>query len=93
VATIVDCFGDPRHAIGLLSGVTRALSSRGVDLIVTNQASRTWGDALQRTGFLSRPSNFFFAMSPALKRELAPPQDGLGAFHLTRGDGDGPINL
>ncbi len=93
VSTIVDCFGDPEAAPALVRGVERALAARGADLIITNQASRSWGDAFAQSGFLTRPSNFLFAAPPRLQQMLGSFSEGLGRFHLTRGDGDGPINL
>ena len=93
VGTIVDCFGDPASAPSLIRDVTNALAARGVDLIVSNQASRVWTSALRQAGFLERPSNYLFAASPALFKKLASQAGNLSAFHLTRGDGDGPINL
>jgi hypothetical protein len=92
VATIVDCFGDPADAVRLMAMALRALIARGVDLIVSNQSSDIWADAMRRVGFLTQSSNFFFAASPALARTLGG-VDRLGTFHLTRGDGDGPVHL
>jgi hypothetical protein len=92
VATIVDCFGDASDAVPLMAMASRALTARGADLIISNQSSGTWTAALRRVGFLTQPSNFFFAASPPLKKVLGG-VNGLGAFHLTRGDGDGPIHL
>jgi hypothetical protein len=93
VGTIVDAFGDPSHAAPLISQVSGALAARGVDLIVSNQTSRTWVAALRRAGFSSGPSNYLFAASPSLVKELGSLPDSLSTLHLTRGDGDGPINL
>jgi hypothetical protein len=93
VGTIVDAFGDPAHAPRLMSQVSAALTARGVDLIVSNQTSRTWVAALRQAGFMSGPSNYLFAASPSLVKELGSVSDSLSTLHLTRGDGDGPINL
>lgn len=93
VATIVDCVGERRHATALVACVSRYLDARGVDMIVSNQASPIWGDALRDSGFQNGPSNFLFAASPRLAQELAPPEERVRSMHLTRGDGDGPINL
>lgn len=93
VATLVDCFGDPHHAAGLVSSVTRHLETRGVDLVISNQSARLWGDSLRASGFHPGPSNFLFAASPRLAAELAPLDRRLPLVHFTRGDGDGPINL
>jgi hypothetical protein len=93
VATIIDCLGDPQHARRLMGALSRELAARDVDLIITNQAAWVWQDALRANGFISGPSNFLFAASPFLARELRPFPESLSALHLTRGDGDGPINL
>jgi hypothetical protein len=93
VGTIVDAFGDPAHAVALMGQVTRALAARGVDLVVSNQTSGVWVDALRQAGFSSGPSNYLFAASPALVKELGSLPESLSSLHLTRGDGDGPINL
>lgn len=93
VGTIVDWIGDAAHAVPLAAAVTRHLASRPVDLIVTNQTARHWQAALRAAGFRRGPSNYLFAASPRLAGELAPWPDCLATVHLTRGDGDGPINL
>ena len=93
VGTIVDAFGDPAHAVALMRQVSRALAARGVDLVVSNQTSRVWVDALRQSGFMSGPSNYLFAASPALVKALGSSAESLSTLHLTRGDGDGPINL
>ncbi len=64
-----------------------------MDLIVTNQLHRTWGDAVLQSGYLSGPSNFGFAASPRLAAALEPFAREVHRIHMTRGDGDGPIHL
>jgi hypothetical protein len=64
-----------------------------VDLIVSNQAHREWRAALECAGFLQGPSNYIFAASKELARRLDPWEQGFSKLHITRGDGDGPINL
>jgi hypothetical protein len=93
VGSIVDCLSMPEHADMVIAAALRWLADCGVDLVVTNQASRTWCDALQRNGFLSGPSTFIFAVSRTLDQDLQPLAAGLGHVHVNRGDGDGPINL
>jgi hypothetical protein len=93
VGSIVDCLSTPEHADLVIAGALRWLADRGVDLVVTNQTSRTWCEALHRNGFLSGPSTFVFAVSKTLHHHLQPLAVGLGHFHVNRGDGDGPINL
>lgn len=91
VGTIVDVFGHPDAAASLVGTVTRALAKRGVDLIVSNQSATVWSRAFETNGFLTQPSNYFFAACPALAQSLAP--FDLHSLHLTRGDGEGPTNL
>ncbi|MCC7124231.1 MAG: hypothetical protein IT178_05245 [Acidobacteria bacterium] len=93
LATIVDLFGEAAHAQTLVDETVRAIERRGPDLIVTNQSSGVWVAALRRAGFLAGPSNYLFAASPALRQALSVPDGDLRLFHLTRGDGDGPIHL
>jgi hypothetical protein len=93
VATIVDCFGDPAAAPSLMAGVSAALAARGADLIVSNQSSATWASSLERAGFASHASNYFFAASPGLIAAIGSDAGDITRVHLTRGDGDGPINL
>lgn len=93
VGTIVDCLGAPQHAGRVIAAVSRELAARGVDLVVTNQSARLWQAALRVNGFLRGPSNFLLAVCPQLANELSPLPASLARLHLTRGDGDGPINL
>jgi hypothetical protein len=93
VGSIVDCFGDPQHAAVVGSRALADLTARGVDLVVSNQSHRAWGDALRRAGFLTGPSNFLFAASPQLAARLEPFEANENELHFNRGDGDGPIHL
>jgi hypothetical protein len=92
VGTLVDCGGLARHATALVARVSEALAPL-VDVIISNQSARVWGEALRRSGYREGPSNFLFAASPRLAAQLAPLPGRLDRLHLTRGDGDGPINL
>jgi hypothetical protein len=71
-----------------LAPLVRQLRGLGADLLVTNQTDAAWGHALRRSLFVRGPSNFILARSPEFL--AATP---LGAIHMNRGDGDGPINL
>ncbi len=92
VGSIVDCLAAPQHAECIVQTAAEFLVRQGCDLIVTNHTHGQWGLALTRSGFLSGPSNFVFAPSPALADALGPTQ-GISEIFLTRGDGDGPVNL
>ena len=93
VGTLVDVFAAPENAIRIVSSAFDFLRQRDVDLIVTNQCHRSWGDALGRAGFLRGPSNYLFAASKQLAGRLQPFDVIKDKLHLTRGDGDGPIHL
>jgi hypothetical protein len=93
VGSIVDCFGDPQHAALVAAQALADLKTRGVDLVVSNQSHRAWGDALRLAGFLVGPSNYLFAASPQLAARLDPFDAHRTELHFNRGDGDGPIHL
>lgn len=93
VGTIADGFASPAAAASVLAGATSFLEDRGVDLIVSNQLHHAWIDGLRAAGFLAGPSNFALALSKPLAAQLGADPQRLGASHINRGDGDGPINL
>jgi hypothetical protein len=62
-------------------------------VIVSNQSHAAWRRALLASGFLRGPSNYLLALSPRLSEKLQPVETLRRRFHLTRGDGDGPIHL
>jgi len=96
VGMVVDCLAEPGDELTVAAMATRHLAHRGVDLIVTNQLHRDWCNAFARNGFLEGPSNValeIFATSPTLAARLEPFEATAGRIHMTRGDGDGPINL
>lgn len=93
VGSIVDCFAAPEDAVYVLNCATEFLQRRGVDILVTNQASSDWCSALAANGYLKGPSNFILALSPQLVHRLLPLKHHVAHIHMNRGDGDGPINL
>ena len=93
LGSIVDLLAVPGHERALINAAVARLRQERVDLIVTNQTFGPLGTALRQAGFLSGPSNFLFAASPALSAELGSLQASLPTFYLNRGDGDGPVNL
>jgi len=92
VGTILDCLAPTEHAAAVIRAAADALDSMGVDLTVSNQQHGVWLEALEQAGFLAGPSNYGFGTSKALTGLL-----GAGErerqIHLTRGDGDGRVNL
>ena len=93
VGSIVDCLAVPDQAFWVIQSASKFLEGRGVDLIVSNQASSTWGKALIAAGHLRGPSNFVLALSQMLTNKLQPFPVSRQSIHMNRGDGDGPINL
>ena len=93
VGSIVDCFSRPEDARRVVGAGLRWLEGREVDLVVSNQTANAWCEALRYHGFLSGPSTFIFAASRPLHDELQPFAASFGHTHMTRSDGDGPINL
>ncbi len=93
VGTLVDCVARPGYEVPVVLGSMQYLQEHGVDLIVSSQNHVQWRNAMRRVGFLRGPSNFVLGISPALERYLTPLNDQLPRVHITRGDGDGPINL
>lgn len=93
VATIVDGLAVAEHTGAVVAAATQFLESRGADIIISNQSSRLWRDALTGAGFFEAPSNYVLALSKAAAALLPPIPEQLGQFHINRGDGDGPIHL
>ncbi len=95
VGTVLDCLCVPGHEAGVAKAARQALDDLEVDISLTNQLHRSWRRAFQAAGYLSAPSNYLFAASPALMRAGgdASIEHVLAATHVTRGDGDGRIHL
>ena len=93
VATIVDGMAVADAIPAVANAASRFLQGHGVDLIVSNQGHEQWIRGLRACGFLSGPSNYVLAMSPALTALLEPFSDHQRRVHITRGDGDGPLDL
>ena len=93
VGSIVDCMATRKDARQVIHAAAQHLKSLGVDLIVSNQLDAAWGAALKNCGFLKGPSNYLFGASKQLVERLQPFSTTVSSIHMTRGDGDGPINL
>jgi len=93
VGSLVDCLALPGEEAAVVLLATRHLDTLGSDMVVTNQTHAAWLGALRFAGYLSGPSNFIFACSPALAEQLGPLDSALGTIHCNRADGDGPIHL
>jgi hypothetical protein len=93
VGVIVDCLAMPSVEVSLVAAATTYLANAGADVVISNQSHSSWRKALVRFGYLRAPSNFIFASSPELTEALAEDSQSETRLHITRGDGDGPINL
>ncbi len=93
LGSIVDCFASTVDTGKVVRSARTMLEKRGVDLIVSNQAHTVWCQALDKAGFMQGPSNFIFASSKKLTHLLSDAGVNNSDIHMTRGDGDGPINL
>lgn len=88
VGTILDAMAPPHHLAALLSQTKDALSDQGADLIVVNQTHAVWREQSRQLGFFNGPSNYLLASSKRLKAAVR-----WDEVYVTRGDGDGRINL
>jgi hypothetical protein len=93
LGSIVDCMAPSAHASQVMRCAARYLEAQGADVIVSNQSHAMWRRALFASGFLRGPSNYLLALSPKLAMRLQPMPETSRGFHMTRGDGDGPIHL
>jgi hypothetical protein len=93
VGTLVGSLAKAENARDVVACSRDLLEQNGADLIVSNQGSRIWSQALKESGFLQGPSNLPFLASPKVAALLEPFFENAPLFHLNRGDGDGPIHL
>lgn len=93
LGSIADCLSAPEHAQAVVTAATAELKRRKADLLVSNQTHQAWNEALRQCGYVKGPTNFVFAVSPALAKTLFVDGNKFNEIHMNRGDGDGPINL
>jgi hypothetical protein len=93
VGAIVDGLCIPGEEKTMVAAAHHLLRDFKVDLIVSNQRSSAWIEALRRNSFLVGPSNFTFAASPHLKELVGAKDPNFDRVHISRCDGDGPIHL
>lgn len=93
VGTILDGLVVPRFLAAAVRAAAAALEDAGVDLVVSNQMDSRWVQALRSAGFLRGPSNYGVSFSPAVMEALGPLAERERTIHITRGDGDGRVNL
>ena len=90
---VLDCFGEPEAAPAAAFHAARILDEMGAELCATNQTACAWLDAFRRAGFLDGPSNYGVSLSKAVVEKLSVALDWEKTMHVTRGDGDGRVNL
>ena len=89
LGSIVDCFSLKSYEIEIIDITSQILKKKGSNLIVSNQSHDYWQNAFRKNKFLRGVSNFVFASSKSLNNKIKIKN----FMHITRGDGDGPINL
>ena len=93
LGSIVDCLSLKGYETTIIKKTSNMLKNKGADLIVSNQSHIFWKKAFKINSFINGPSNYVFASSRILSEKLEIDQKLEDRMHITRGDGDGPINL
>ena len=93
LGSIVDCLSLKGYEKSIICKTSKVLKYKEADLIVSNQSHIFWKNALKMNSFINGPSNYIFALSKILSDKLLDDKKSKDYIHLTRGDGDGPINL
>jgi hypothetical protein len=88
VVTLVEMLVENGAEGLLLSAVLKFARVTGADLLVTNQSAPELCVALRSAGWLEHASNYFVALAPGLAAVV-----GERPIYITRGDGDGLLNL
>jgi hypothetical protein len=88
VATLAEMICWPGAEEALLAEAVRQAQTNAADLLVTNQSAPDLTAALKRAGWFAYTSNYVVAYSRALTSEI-----GIAPAYVTRGDGDGLLNL
>jgi hypothetical protein len=73
--------------------LVQRLWQKRLDAVITNHTHGPTAAALKAAGFLSRVTNMYLAISPALQRRLDAADVNLSQMVISRADGDGPIGL
>ena len=93
LGSIIDCLSLNGYETSVIKKTAETLEKKGADLIISNQSHDYWKNALKMNSFINGPSNFIFASSKELSEKLINNLKSKCFMHITRGDGDGPINL
>jgi len=89
LGSIIDCLSIKNYEVEIINKTTEVLKKTGSNLIVSNQSHVFWQNAFRKNIFIRGISNFIFASSKSLNDKIKKRR----YMHITRGDGDGPINL
>ena len=93
LGSIVDCLSLKGYETTIIKETSKILKNKSADLIISNQSHIFWKKAFKINSFINGPSNYVFASSKILSEKLTINKKLENYTHLTRGDGDGPINL
>ena len=93
LGSIVDCLSLKGYERNIVRQTSKILEDKSADLVVSNQSHIFWKNAFKINSFIAGPSNYIFALSKVLSDKLIGDKKLKDYKHLTRGDGDGPINL
>jgi hypothetical protein len=93
VGSILDCVALPGSEAETAALVDEQLGLRGCDLALVNHSHVQWVKAFALAGFSRGPSNYLLGMSKRLADAVRSSADGEHRMHITRGDGDGRVNL
>ena len=93
LGSIIDCLSLKGYETSIVRLTSKMLKNKGVDIIVSNQSHISWKNAFKVNSFINGPSNYIFASSKVLSDKLMNGKKLDDYIHITRADGDGPINL
>lgn len=88
VATLAEILAEPGAERSLIRAATGAARQMDAAVVVTNQSAPELCAAVEAEGWISYRSNYLTALSPPLAAKA-----GTQACYITRGDGDGLVNL
>lgn len=93
VGSILDCVAIAGSEAQTAALVDRQLGTLGCDLALVNHSYNQWVKGFELAGFSRGPSNYLLGMSKPLAEAVRSSPTGEGRMHITRGDGDGRVNL
>ena len=93
VGSILDCVALPGSEAETAALVDGQIRSLGCDLALVNHSHTDWVEAFEVAGFSRGPSNYLLGMAKPLADAVRSSAGGEDRMHITRGDGDGRVNL